>query len=377
MSLGHSRPAPPSGPERLILDLRPGGAFVVLGAARWLLASAAAGVVAGLVISPRVGGLLGVLLAAIALAGAALVALCRRYTLTDRRASVRLGVFRRIVVDLPLANVQHVTLTRSLAERFLGAGTIAIASAGTDAYAVVWRTLDSPEGVLALVRAAADARAVASAPALSAGAPPPAPFLVIGLVGGIGAGKSAVAAALGELGFLVVDSDREAKAALDQPVVRDQLVAWWGAGVLGAGGRIDRARVAEIIFANPAERARLEGLVHPLVKATRAAFASRARQDGKRGVVVDAPLLFEAGVDKECDFVVFVDAPRELRIARVKSRGWDEAELDRREKAQLSLQEKRTRADAVIENNGTLDEVRVAVGRVLADLAALHLPIAR
>jgi dephospho-CoA kinase len=89
-------------------------------------------------------------------------------------------------------------------------------------------------------------------------------------------------------------------------------------------------------------------------------------------VVVDAPLLYEAGVDKECDFVVFVDAPREQRLARVKARGWDEAELDRREKAQLSLQEKRTRADAVVENKGTLDDVRVAVGRLLADLAARH-----
>ncbi|MFA6046526.1 MAG: dephospho-CoA kinase [Phycisphaerales bacterium] len=369
MPVGPSRPAIPSAPERVILNLRPGGAFVVLWASRWLMLSLAIGIAVGAFQSRALGAMLGVLLAAISLMAAAIVALCRRYMLTDRHASVRLGVFSRVAAELPLANVQHVTMTRSLAERILGAGTIAIASAGTDGYAVVWQTVDAPEGVLALVRATTEARAQSSNPPSPAPLSP-SPFLILGLVGGIGAGKSAVAAALGDAGFLVVDSDKEAKAALDQPAIRDQLTQWWGPSVIGADGHIDRKRIAEIIFATPADRARLEGLIHPLIKRNRAALASRARQDGKRGVIVDAPLLYEAGVDQECDFVIFVDAPREQRLARVKARGWDDAELDRREKAQLSLQEKRTRADAVIENHGTLDDVRVAVGRLLADLAA-------
>lgn len=368
MPVGPSRPVATSGAERVILNLRPGGAFVLLWAARGLASSVVAALVVGFFHSPGRGVMVGVLLAAVSLMCAAIVALCRRYTLTDRRASLREGVFSRVCVDLPLANVQHVTVTRSLGERLLGAGTIAIASAGTDGYAIVWRTVDSPEGVLALVRAAAEARGPAPS-VQTASTMNPKPFLIIGLVGGIGAGKSAVAAALGEQEFLVVDSDKEAKAALDLPSVRDRLVAWWGEGVVGADGRVDRRRVAEIIFESPADRARLEGLVHPLVKANRGALASRARQDGKRGVIVDAPLLFEAGVDRECDFVVFVDAPFEQRLARVKARGWDEAELSRREKAQLSLQEKRTRADAVIRNEGTLNDLRLAIGRLVAELA--------
>ncbi|MBI1190310.1 MAG: dephospho-CoA kinase [Tepidisphaera sp.] len=347
--------------ERVILDLRPGASFIIA----WAWPSAAAGAAIGAVIAGlgwvREGVLAGIILIAGALGWAAVVALCRRYILTDRHASVRLGVIRRVVVEVPLANLQHVTMTRSVLERLLGAGSIAIASAGTDGYALVWRTVDRPEGVLALVRAAAQGR----------GLPPPSErFMVIGLVGGIGAGKSAVAKAFEGMGFLVVDSDKEAKEALDRPEVRAQLVSWWGQEILTPEGRVDRSKVAKIIFADASQRARLEGLVHPLVKAGRAAMAADARRAGKKGVIVDAPLLFEAGVDKECDFVLFVDAPRELRLERVRARGWDEAELERREKAQISLQQKRTMSDAVVENVGTLEDVRRQVEGLVAVLAA-------
>lgn len=365
MPLPAAGAGPPRGTERVLLDVRPGIPFVLTWAGWGVAFSLALGGVVGVWASWREGVLLGLLLAALALGWAGVVALSRRYMLTDRRVSVRLGVFRRVAVEVPIANVQHVAMSRSVAERLLGAGTIAIASAGTDGYALVWRTLSSPEGVLALLRGAMEQK--------GAGMPhvtPGAPFMVVGLVGGIGAGKSAVAKALGELGFLVVDSDQEAKAALDRPEVRTRLVSWWGSEILDGQGRVDRKRVAGVIFSDGAQRARLEGLIHPLVKATRGELAERARQQGRRGVIVDAPLLFEAGVDQECDFVIFVDAPREQRLERVRARGWDEAELSRRENAQLSLEEKLRRADAVVLNDRSLDDLRARVAQVVEDLTS-------
>lgn len=176
---------------------------------------------------------------------------------------------------------------------------------------------------------------------------------VIGLAGGIGAGKSAVARVTAELGCAVSDSDALAREALEREDVRTQLVSWWGEGVIGTDGKVDRGAVARIVFGDDEQRLRLEGLVHPLVRVSRGEAIARARDAGARAFVIDAPLLFEAGLDAECDVVVFVDAPRELRLARVREhRGWDEAELDRREAAQLAVEEKRRRADVVVLNDG-------------------------
>jgi dephospho-CoA kinase len=195
--------------------------------------------------------------------------------------------------------------------------------------------------------------------------------IVIGLAGGIGAGKSLVARVFAELGCVVIDSDAEAKAALDRPEVRRRLVEWWGSGVVGADGKVDRAEVAKIVFTDEAARRRLEALVHPLVKAARDAAVARASAAGAPAVVVDAPLLFEAGVDKECDVVVFVDAPRAARLARVKAtRGWDEPELDRRERAQWGLDVKRPLADYVVVNDRDPGELRGRVGAIFHRIIA-------
>jgi dephospho-CoA kinase len=179
-----------------------------------------------------------------------------------------------------------------------------------------------------------------------------------------------VARLFAEHGYVVIDSDKEAKAALDRPLVREELVKWWGKGVLGADGRIDRRAVAGIVFSDANERMRLEQLVHPLVKATRTEMVERAAREGRPGVIVDAPLLLEAGIDKECDVVVFVDSPREQRLARVRdSRGWDEAEMQRREKAQIPLEEKRGRSDEVIVNDATPEVLRHRLDRIVKKLA--------
>lgn len=196
-----------------------------------------------------------------------------------------------------------------------------------------------------------------------------ADIVVIGIAGGVGSGKSEVARVLAGLGAVVIDSDVQARAALERPEVKERLAEWWGAGVLRADGTVDRGAVADIVFKDPAERARLEGLVHPLVRARRADLVREAAEKGARMVVIDAPLLFEAGVDKECDAVIFVDTPREVRLGRVRAaRGWDEAELDRRERNQMALREKRARSAYVVENSGDRAELEREVGRVFREV---------
>lgn len=187
-------------------------------------------------------------------------------------------------------------------------------------------------------------------------------FLILGLAGGIGSGKSAVAAVLGELGFVVSDSDAGARAVLERPEVIEELVAAFGKGVLDASGKPDRKAIADAVFCDEARRRTLERIVHPRLHEERARLIEAARARGAAGVVIDAPLLFEAGVDTECDAVIFVDTPREVRLKRVvEGRGWTEAELARREAAQMPIDEKRRRSHQVVVNDGDLDALRARV----------------
>lgn len=188
---------------------------------------------------------------------------------------------------------------------------------------------------------------------------------IIGLAGGIGSGKSTVARMLGELGCVVADSDATARAALHDPAIRRRIVDRWGADVLDGGGEIDRSKLAGIVFADSTQRKALETIMHPWIEARRRELFAAAPGDAP-ALVIDAPLLFEAGLDAECDTVIFVDAPREVRLERVKAaRGWDEAELKRREESQLPLDEKRRRADDILINNGDVGELHELVCRAL------------
>ncbi len=193
--------------------------------------------------------------------------------------------------------------------------------------------------------------------------------VIIGVVGGVGSGKSTAAACLERLGCVVIDSDSRAKAKLDHPAVRETLSSWWGPEVIGDDGRIDRRRVASIVFSDPAERRRLEELIHPMLAGDRESTIREAALAGAPGVVIDAPLLLEAGLDAECDAILFVDAPLERRLRQVKSRqGWDRTELERRESAQMALEKKREAADHVVSNAGTTDDLCVEVSRVFREI---------
>lgn len=198
---------------------------------------------------------------------------------------------------------------------------------------------------------------------------------IIGLAGGIGSGKSMVARHLATLGAAVFDADAAAQAALDQPDVMRQLTSWWGEAVLDDAGRVNRREVARRVFDDPVERKRLEGLIHPIVAQRRDAMIRQAVDDAAvKAIVLDVPLLYEVGLDAMCDSVIFVDADRAVRLQRVQAaRGWDEAELARREKNQWPLDNKRRQAHDVIVNDGSetdcFVQVRAAFQRILESSA--------
>jgi dephospho-CoA kinase len=195
---------------------------------------------------------------------------------------------------------------------------------------------------------------------------------IIGISGGIGSGKSFVAGLFGELGCLVIDSDEQVRRAYVSPEVRDVLRRWWGEGVFRPDGGIDRRAIAARVFTDPAERARLEGLLHPLVARMRdAEMAAHAADPQTIAFVWDTPLLFEAGLNGQCDALVFVDTPAEVRARRVRAgRGWDAAELARRENLQWPLDRKREISDHLVTNTASADEVRDQVRKVLSRILA-------
>ncbi len=187
-------------------------------------------------------------------------------------------------------------------------------------------------------------------------------MLILGLVGGIASGKSVVANVLRDMGALVLDADQAGHFVLREPEVIAELRKRWGDGILEPSGQISRRAVAKIVFAqgNQAERKFLEQLTHPRIEAllTQELDAVRKSPEPPPVLVIDAALLFEAGWDKLCDKILFVDAPRDIRLERAVSRGWSTEQFAAREAAQLPPEEKRARSHIVIRNVRTLENVR-------------------
>jgi dephospho-CoA kinase len=195
---------------------------------------------------------------------------------------------------------------------------------------------------------------------------------VIGIVGGIGSGKSHIARMFGELGCLVIDSDAQVAHAYRMPEVLNTLKDWWGQGVLDGHGGVNRSAIARKIFSDDRERQRLEGLIHPIVSELRVqAMQAVANNPDIVAYVWDTPLLVETGLDRECDAVVFVETPESERLARVtSSRGWTEADWRRREKIQMGLDKKRQIANDMVQNTAGAADVRNQVREVLSRIVA-------
>jgi dephospho-CoA kinase len=195
---------------------------------------------------------------------------------------------------------------------------------------------------------------------------------IIGLTGGIGAGKSSVARILQSLGAAVIDSDRIAHEELSDLEVIATLRAWWGDKVCPSKAGVDRKALASIVFNDPAELDRLEKLLYPRIHRRREQLVAGYQADpAVRAIVLDAPKLYEAGLGDYCDAVIFVEADRSVRVRRVAaSRGWTEDELRRRENLQNLLDTKRANADHVVINHANLDQLRTEVERVFASVLA-------
>ncbi|HRJ49660.1 MAG: dephospho-CoA kinase [Phycisphaeraceae bacterium] len=299
----------------------------------------------------------------------------RRYTLTGDRISRHSGVLRRSLVEIPLRNIQYLALDRSVRQRLTGVGSLAAGTSALLVPEVVWNDIPVPRRYFDDVRGAVLAAGgnPSGLPGLAApGAANAAAGRVIqvGVAGGIGSGKSAVAGVMRDLGCHVSDSDAEARRLLDTPEIRDELTRWWGSSILGSSGWPDRSKIAEIIFSDASERARLESLLHPLIKQARDRLVSRVREAGGGVVVVDAPLLFESGIDRDCDAVVFVEASDDVRAGRLSSRRWSPEHLSARQAAQLPLDQKRARSTHIIRNDGDLAHLRRSVESLLKAIVA-------
>ena len=191
--------------------------------------------------------------------------------------------------------------------------------------------------------------------------------LVVGLIGGIGSGKSQVADEFARHGARVVSGDGLAHEALRQPKIKERIVRRWGPDILDEKGEVQRRKLGAIVFADPAQRHELEEIVHPWIKERIRAEVEAARRDpGVPLVVLDAAIMLEAGWNGVCDRLVYVDAPREARLRRVAGqRGWAAREVQAREGAQMPLTHKAARADHVLDNSASLEHLGRQVRELL------------
>ena len=188
--------------------------------------------------------------------------------------------------------------------------------------------------------------------------------LVVGVTGGIGSGKSTVAALLGEQGAVVVDADQIARRVVEpgQPA-HHAVVDRFGPDVVAPDGSLDRARLGALVFSDPAARRDLEAITHPPIRRAMAERVARAGPDAV--VVLVVPLLAEAGrVGLPLDVVVVVDCPVEIAMARlVQRRAMDERDVQARVQAQASREERLRIADFVVDNSGDLEHLAAELDR--------------
>lgn len=186
-------------------------------------------------------------------------------------------------------------------------------------------------------------------------------MIVVGIVGVPAGGKSTVARRLRELGATWIHADRLAHRCLERPGVMHRLVEKFGTKVIAGDGRLDRRQIAEIVFGDD-ERSRhslhyLESVIHPYVRHMVLRRLTRADGRGIAVGIVDAPLLLEADWGVICDIVLCVDAPESMRVQWIAQRGWSLEELQRRERKQMSIRDKRRLSTYVLTNDGTRESL--------------------
>jgi len=198
---------------------------------------------------------------------------------------------------------------------------------------------------------------------------------VVGIVGGIGSGKSSVArwVATHDPDVLLINGDEVGHEVLTLKGVQEAVRQRFGQSVFDAAGQIDRRAMGQLVFGPGEEkqtaRHDLERIVHPQIRETFEKRIAEAEAANKRAVLLDAAVLFEAGWNDLCHAIVFVDVPRGERLGRLLvGRGWDEPEVERREASQVPLETKRSRSNFVIDNAQSIDEGGRQLRELIKDL---------
>lgn len=191
-------------------------------------------------------------------------------------------------------------------------------------------------------------------------------MLVIGLTGGIGTGKSELSHILRDLGAVVIESDKVAHQSYEPGTTAHGLIVkLFGEDVLDGSGFIDRKSLGKIVFADTARRLKLEKIVWPATRELTLALLEKETVRGTRVVVVEVPKLYESGWDKVADVVWTVEAPQSVVSQRVERRsGMSESDTKARIAAQFTRQERVDRADIVIENDATLEDLRNQISKL-------------
>jgi len=192
---------------------------------------------------------------------------------------------------------------------------------------------------------------------------------IIGIIGGIGSGKSTVAAEFVKLGCKVIDADKIAHELLRRKTVKEKIIASFGLDVLDSKRRVDRKRLGYIVFADADKLSILNGIIHPLViQHAEELIEQYNRQNQVKAIVLDMPLLVEVGWAKRCNRLIFVDCEQKIREKRAKKLGFDKNQLKIRENFQISLDNKKNLADNTIENNSDFSAMVRQVADIFSDI---------
>jgi len=192
--------------------------------------------------------------------------------------------------------------------------------------------------------------------------------IVVGVAGPIAAGKSTASLFLAGFGAHEIDVDEIGHHMLRDAKVVRKITSYFGDGVLDSSGHLSRWKLAQIAFSSDDEIRMLNDILHPLIIAETRREVDESRHEGSM-LVINAALLFEAGIDRYCDFIIIVTADEKLREHRaISKRGWPPGEMVRRESYHMPLSEKIARSDFVIHNNGTYEDLHYHVEKVYKEI---------
>ncbi len=192
---------------------------------------------------------------------------------------------------------------------------------------------------------------------------------IIGIVGGIASGKSTVAREFAKLGCKVIDADAIVHELLDIEAIRKDIAASFGREILDSAGKIDRKKLADIVFADAGKLSFLNGILHPhVLERAEKKIEQYSRRDQSKAIVLDMPLLVEVGWAERCDRLIYVKCSQKTREKRAKNAGLDKNQLKIRENFQISLDNKARLADNTIENNSDFSTLVRQVADIFSDI---------